>query len=503
VGTDDGSVQLTRDGGGSWENLVDRIPGVPDNTWVPHIEASKHDAGTAYVVFDGHRFGDWTTYTFRTTDFGQSWQALAPEQIDGYVHVIEEDPVEPRLLFLGAEFGLYVSLDAGANWRKWTHGDYPAGAPTRALVVHPRDHDLAVGTHGRGAWILDDVRPLRALAADPALAEADLHLFDVPDAIAHARAMSGPFYFPGDTRYQGANRPYGALLSYLVSGNAAAAAAGSADATGADEADEAEEAAGAETAAEGDEADGEPGGGGPDATVTIEIMQSDTLVRTLEGPAKPGVNRIAWGLQRKGIPAPDADPDDPEPSGPEVLPGTYTVRVSLGEHTSEGTVQVLPDPRREPSVAVLQANLEVWDRGQRKLVELDAAEERLESTLETLAHHRARLDDWSAPDPSVRDSLLAETRELRSRANELLDRLRMPPAKGIVQDTTAAAGLRRALGEAAGSPYAPSQGRLQQLDWAEARVDAVLREVEAFHAQEVPAYRETLRSAGFELLGGG
>jgi hypothetical protein len=154
-------------------------------------------------------------------------------------------------------------------------------------------------------------------------------------------------------------------------------------------------------------------------------------------------------------------------------------------------------------VAVLQANQEVWNRGQRTLVELDAAEVRLESTLEALDHHRERLEDWSAPDATVRDSLLARTREVRSRANELLDRLRMPPAKGIVQDTTVAAGLRRALGEATGSPYAPSRGRLQQLDWAEARVDAVLRQVEAFHAQEVPAYREALRQAGFELLGGG
>ena len=323
VGTDDGNVQVSRTGGGDWENVVSRIGGVPDNTWVPHIEASKHHGGTAYVVFDGHRNGDWEPYVYKTEDYGRRWSELSTDQIDGYVHVIEEDPVEPNLLFLGTEFGLYVSLDGGENWSKFTHGGYPAGAPTRALVVHPRDHDLAIGTHGRGAWIIDDIRPLRAVAARPELRESDLHLFPVPEAIQHTRGISGPYYFPGDGAFQGENRSYGALLSYLVSDSLANAVAG-----------------------EGGDGPGGPAGfgaffGGAAGTsgsgpATIEILHSDSVIRTFRGPARAGVNRTAWALDRKGVVPLDADEDDDEPAGPQVLPGTYGVRVTVGDYSSEG-----------------------------------------------------------------------------------------------------------------------------------------------------------------------
>ncbi|MGD2071552.1 MAG: hypothetical protein PVI57_23005 [Gemmatimonadota bacterium] len=494
VGTDDGNVQITRNGGADWENVVDNVPGVPDNTWVPHIEASKHDAGTAYVVFDGHRTGDWTPYVFRTTDYGQSWTPLSPGQIDGFVHVVEEDPVEPNLLFLGSEFGLYFSLDRGANWRKWTHGGYPEGVPTRALVVHPRDHDLAIGTHGRGAWIIDDIRPLREMAADPALAEADLHLFGPPPAYQHTVGMTGPFYFPGDTKFQGENRPYGALLSYLVSPAVADSVAG-----------EGEGGASGGGEQEGFAAFfGGGGGGGGSGPATIEIMDADSVIRTLEGPAEAGVNRAVWGLERKGVPAPDADPDDPEPSGPPVLPGTYGVRVTVSDHTSEGTVEVLPDPRRPRSVEVIRANLDVYWEGQAKLADLQAASRRLSETQRTLELYEGRLEEWDGADEAVRDSLVEATGTVKERLDELLGRLRMPPnLGGIRADTTVTSALGQAVGEATGTPYAPSAGRTAHLEWAMAEADRLLSEIERFYGADVPEYRERLDDAGFDLLSGG
>jgi photosystem II stability/assembly factor-like uncharacterized protein len=485
VGTDDGNVQVTRDAGATWTNVVDRIRGVPDHTWVPHIEASEHSAGRAYVVFDDHRRGNWETYVFRTDDYGRSWRPLSPDQIDGYVHAIEEDPTEPNLLFLGAEFGLYFSLNGGESWRKWTHGDFPAGAPTRALIVHKRDADLAVGTHGRGAWIIDDIRPLREMASGAV--SGDLHLFEVPHAIQHTRALSGPFYFPGDTKYQGPNRPYGTLISYYISSDLAALV---------------EE--------EGEDAPTEAGGGGfadffggagagPGGPATIEILQADTLVRTLEGPAEPGVNRIAWGLERKGIPAPDAGEDDPEPAGPEVFPGTYGVRVSVNGDTVVGSVTVEPDPRRQKSRDVLAANLAQWRRGQETLGELRAALRRLEETREILDLYERRLEDWEGRE-GLRDSLVAGTGEVGDRLDALLDGLRMPPTKGIVDDTTIVSRLQTALGEATGTPYAPSAGRVANLDWALEEARDVLGQIEAFYAREIPEYRDSLEGAGFDLL---
>jgi photosystem II stability/assembly factor-like uncharacterized protein len=488
VGTDDGNVQVTRDGGATWTNVVDRIPGVPEHTWVPHIEASRHAAGRAYVVFDGHRDGNWETYAFRTDDFGRGWTALSPDQVDGYVHVIEEDPVEPNLLFLGAEFGLYFSLDGGESWRRWAPGDYPVGAPTRALVVHPRDHDLAVGTHGRGAWIIDDVRPLRALAADPGIASSDLHLFEVPDAVQHTRGMTGPFYFPGDTKYHGPNRPYGALISYMVSAAAAEAAA-----------DEAAESSGEEEVAD-PESDASGSDEGP---ATIEILEADSVIRTLRGPADAGVNRVTWGLRRRGFQRPDADEDDPEPAGPEVVPGTYGVRITLGDRVAEGTVEVVPDPRTDRPVVAMRQNLETVVRGERAMADLRSAIDRLERTQAALELHASELERWGTDANAVRDSLIERTEELQERATHFLDRLRLPEdTRGIVDDTTATAELDAALGRATSTADRPSPGRLAELEWRLAAADGLLREIERFYAVEVPAYREALTAAGFEILGG-
>ncbi|MGH7576154.1 MAG: hypothetical protein ACREM1_13645, partial [Longimicrobiales bacterium] len=489
VGTDDGNVQVTRDGGGAWTNVVDRIRDVPAATWVPHIEASKHVAGRAYVVFDDHRRGDWTPYVYRTDDYGETWQPLSPEQVDGFALVIEEDPVEPRLLFLGTEFGLYVSFDEGGSWRRWTNGGYPAGTPTHALVVHPRDHALVIGTHGRGAWIIDDIRPLRALAGDEALRARDLHLFDLPPAIQHARGISGPFYFPGDTRYMGPNRPYGALISYWV-GEAAAESA-------------AADTAGREGSAEAAEQSFMPGpqsgGRGP---ASIEILEADSVIRTLEGPAKAGVNRISWALERKGFPQPGAAPDAPEPAGPEVLPGQYTVRVRLDADTVQGAVDVLQDPRTDRPLVAMRQNLEAIMRGQETLARLRTARDRLERTRSALDLYGKELKRWEQADSVTRTTLVERTDSVSARVTRLLDRLRLPPdTKGIVRDTTVTSKVAQALGRATSTPDAPAPGRVAELDWNVARADALFQEIERFLTNEIPEYREALRGAGFELLG--
>ncbi len=487
VGTDDGNVQVTRDGGRTWTNVVSRIRGVPAATWVPHIEASKHAAGTAYVVFDNHRRGDWTPYVYRTTNYGESWQPLAPAQIDGYALALEEDPVEPNLLFLGTEFGLYVSLDGGRGWQRWANGGYPAAASTMALVVHPRDHDLAIGTHGRGAWIVDDIRPVRALARNARLAESDLALFDVPPAIQHTRGMSGPFYFPGDTKYHAPNRPYGALISYWV--GAAAAKTVAAD-TGA-----------APAPGGGGFMPGAPSGGrGP---ARIEILEGDSVIRTLRGPAKYGVNRIAWGLERRGWPQPGAAPDAPEPGGIEVLPGRYGVRVRLGDHVAEGIVEVRQDPRTDrPLVAMRQAEETVL-RGQRVVADLRRAADRLQRTQAALDLYAKELKRWEAADSATRASLVERTDSVKAHAGALLARLRLQDdVKGIVQDTTVMSGLQEAIGRAVSTADRPTPARVQVLDREVARASALLADIERFHATEVRAYRDAVRSAGFELLGG-
>ncbi|HSU81421.1 MAG TPA: hypothetical protein VLR69_03330, partial [Thermoanaerobaculia bacterium] len=157
VGTDDGRLHLTRDGGQTWTSLEKNVPGVPANTWIPCILPSKYDAASAFVVFDNHRREDFTPYVYRTDDWGKTWKSLAPRDLHGYALAVEQDPADKSLLFLGTEFDLYVSFDGGAHWTPWKNG-----LPTTsmmALKIHPRDLDLVIGTHGRAVWILDDITP--------------------------------------------------------------------------------------------------------------------------------------------------------------------------------------------------------------------------------------------------------------------------------------------------------------------------------------------------------
>lgn len=339
VGTDDGRVHVTRDGGTSWRSVENRLPGLPQHTWCPHIEASKFAAGTAYAVFDGHRTADWTPYVYVTEDFGETWRSLATPTIDGYCLVIEQDPVQGNLLWLGTEFGLYVTLDGGATWHRWRHG-VPA-CSAMAITTHPRDGDLIVATHGRSIFVVDDITPLRTL--DAALLAQPLHLFPIQPAIAWETRQSPGSRFPGNDEFRGATRERGAFVHVVV--NASELAHPDAEAEKARKAVQQEAAAPATKAADQE----------PRDQVTVEVRDTGgQLVRTFRREVKLGLNRIVWRLERDGTPGPSRDlQTDPElpPPGRGVLPGEYTVTVRFqGQERSE-KVTVMPDPRVEIPLA--------------------------------------------------------------------------------------------------------------------------------------------------------
>ncbi|HQU60351.1 MAG TPA: hypothetical protein PLU64_14200, partial [Saprospiraceae bacterium] len=164
VGTDDGNVQVTFDGGKNWANLTGNFPGLPKNTWAYHIEPSNFDRQTAYAVFEGHTRNDGNTYVFKTTDGGKTWASIVTADIEGFARCIQEDFVNPNLLYLGTEFGLYVTIDGGQNWSKFTN-NMPAVA-VHYVTLHPRDNALVLATHGRGIMIIDDITPLRQLTPE-------------------------------------------------------------------------------------------------------------------------------------------------------------------------------------------------------------------------------------------------------------------------------------------------------------------------------------------------
>jgi hypothetical protein len=209
VGTDDGNVQFTGNGGETWTNVRPNIKGVPPGIWCSRVEASRFDDGTCYVTFDGHRSDDFHPYVFKTTDFGKTWRAIAAGIPDGQpVYVIREDPVNRNLLFLGTEFSVFFSRNAGESW-----SSLKLNAPTVAfhdLIIHPRDNDLIAGTHGRGIWILDDISALRKATDD--VVKQDAVLFEAERPGTRWLRIQRGGYGRGDLFFQGENPPDGALI---------------------------------------------------------------------------------------------------------------------------------------------------------------------------------------------------------------------------------------------------------------------------------------------------
>jgi photosystem II stability/assembly factor-like uncharacterized protein len=468
VGTDDGRLQLTQDAGASWTSMEDRLFDVPRNTWIPHIEASGHEPGRAYVVLDDHRRANWEAYVFRTDDFGATWTRLDTSGVFGYGHVIEEDPVDPNLLFLGTEFGLYVSRDGGASWDKWTHG-FPT-APVRDLVVHPRDHDLVIGTHGRAIWVLDDIRPLRNVS-DEESAKA-LHIVDPPATVQYrVKQSTGGTRFNGHEVFEGDVRPRAGLISFFAQLS--------------------------------DEEDAPT-----EATITI-IDMSDTPILRFRHEVTDGLNRVQWNLRHAG-PRDVRDLRDPleRPGGPECLPGAYTVEVVFGDASDQAKLLVLADPRVDSTPPGRAARLDA----QRAMIALyDRATvqmERIDRVRADAAWIRARLEEsrvaGSDPDDEHPHQGLVDALDVLDEAIDAADEhFRTPEGtKGItgvdrVSDQLGVASWRLGSSWDPPSPaFNKAVGRAQvSLEVGEAAVADVLGE-------PLAAVRETLAAAGFSPLSG-
>jgi photosystem II stability/assembly factor-like uncharacterized protein len=374
VGTDDGNVQVSRDGGRTWENVVGNIPGVPKNTYVSRVVASRSGEGTAYVTFDGHRSNDFTPYVYMTTDFGKTWRSLRSNLPDGHtINVIREHPRNPNLLFIGTEFGLFVSFDRGGRWIRLKN-NLPT-VPVDDIQIHPRENDLILGTHGRSIFILDDITPLEQLS--PAVLDSDLHVFDIRPA-----TMYRLYAHKGNTGHKffiAPNPPYGAIIHYYLK---------------------------------------TPLGEKEEVKITI-VDREGRVVRELRGPREAGIHRVAWDLRHEPPVRAEAEPSVGPfgaPSGPLVLPGEYTVRVSAGSRQVSRTVRVEEDPRLHVSEDELRAHRDAWHRVGRLYASADVARRRV-------VELRTRVIEWVEglkrqpnASPSVQAalaSLLKELDELR------------------------------------------------------------------------------------------
>ena len=322
-GTDDGLVQVTEDGGKSWRR-IEKFPGIPEMTYVSHLTASAHDASTVYATFDNHNMGDFKPYILKSADRGRSWSSAAgdlPER--GSVHTVVEDPVDRNLLFAGTEFGCYFTKDGGAHWIR-----LKGGLPTiavRDIAIQKRENDLVLATFGRGFYILDDYTPLRLASA----AEFEKPAHSFPVKTARISVEPSPLglrgrAFLGASFYEGANPPFGAILTYYLKDELKTNVKRRHEAE-----KEAEKSAAAAPYPTLNQLREEAAEEEPAVLVTISDAQG-RAIRTLAAPATAGVHRINWDLRfppanpTSLAPPPSDDGFSQPATGPLVVPGRYT-----------------------------------------------------------------------------------------------------------------------------------------------------------------------------------
>ncbi len=492
VGTDDGRIQVTRDGGTSWASVEANLHGVPAGAWIPQVEPSPFDAAAAFVVLDDHRRSNLTPYVFATTDYGKTWRSLATRDLRGYALSIVQDPVDRDLLFLGTELGLWFSEDGGASWIPFRHG-LPAAVSVMALAIQARDGDLIVGTHGRALYVVDDIAALRGLRRKTL--EEPLHLFPIAPAQQHTVAPGVGPRGGGSGDFKGENRAYGALVTYSL------------DLPGLSL-----PAKGRESETAREKADAKDGKGPrPETKTTIEIRDAaGRLVRSFEGSADLGINRTAWDLQRRPFREPPSERSEFERGTPEVGPGVYGVVVRFRGHEAKGTVTVLPDPAAAGETAAdwaaREAAIERADALQGSTV---AAIERVIAAKADVARIKAKLAQREEAAAAAAGTVgNRPPSPLATAADALADhlaaverRLWVPPhTQGLYREgdvMSRLGNLKQSVGAGWGPPDATRQEELAQA--ADFTAKAVA-EVDHLFATEVADFRQQAEKAALGLL---
>jgi len=495
VGTDDGRVHVTRDGGGQWTRVDERARGVPAGAWVPMVTPSPHEADTAFVVFDDHRRSNMQPYVYRVSDYGRRWERLATDEVAGYALAVLQDPVDPELLFLGTEFGLYFSTDGGEAWTRFT-----AGLPTVSVMdmaIQERETDLVLGTHGRSVFIIDDYSALRGITA--ADFDADLKILSASDGQHYRRNPTSSTRFTGSGEFRGENEPYGVMVTFMAGG---------------DDLPHPEAARKQQRLASLNPERGGKAGGDDDAQdswppkVTVEVQDdSGQLIRSFKTPVHQGINRITWDMRADGVrpaPGPDFKPiDDGLPPGPEVPPGAYRVTLRLGDAQATVEARTLPDPRSDAS----QEELEASFAARMELLELEDA---LVTALERIDHARSDVRTLAelagkraqAADNPALEKLRDQTSQVARSLDELESRFRnLPETKGIVYDDDKIGSILGLAGYFLSStPGEPTSTATVYIGLARQALEEGLAAINELMAGELAALRAAADEAGVGLL---
>ena len=499
VGTDDGLIQVTEDGGKNWRR-IEKFPGVADMAYVSRIIASNHEPNTVYAAFDNHQNADFKPYLLKSTDAGRTWVAIngnLPK--NGPVWAIAEDQVNPNLLFAGTEFGLFFSVDGGRRWVQ-----LKGGLPTiavRDINIQRRENDLVLGTFGRGIYILDNYTPLRSIK--PEVLKQESVVFPVKDALMYIQAQplgGRGKSFQGESFFTADNPPFGTTVSYYLK---------DALKTRKEKRQDAEKEAlkkgvpipwPSQTDLRAEEEEEAP------AIIVTVTDSTGRVVRRLSGPPTAGIQRVNWDLRYPaatlaGPPPPDADPDFEPPSGPLVMPGTYRVEIAK---RVDGVLTSLGQPQEFQVIVEGQEKMSISDRA--ALVEFQQKAARLQrgvngalEVANALKPRLAAIKRAIAETPSLPERLQEDATALDKRTNEILRVLRGDSAARQRNMNTPPSISERVgyiVGSQRMSTASPTQTQLNQYSAAAQEFGAVLAQLHQLIEVDLAKLEKQLEAAG-------
>jgi hypothetical protein len=472
AGTNDGLVQVTRDAGKTWTNVTANVPGILSWGSVRHIEPSKYDAGSAYIIVDGHQENNRDPWVYRTKDFGKTWKLIVsgiPKSVVSYAHIIREDPVRRGLLYLGTEGGLFVSFDDGDHWQPMQLG--MPHAPVYGLVIQEHFNDLVVATYGRGFYILDDLSPLQKVTSEVASAAATLFAPRSAYRFQNIEANVAP----NDDPTAGSNPQYGAAINYWL------------------------------------------GSGGGTAAIAI-LDAAGKTVRTIEGTTRAGLNRVYWDLssepsktaRMRTKPLEDAEftmDRDGTRAAPgfgtlSVLlpPGRYTVRLTAAGKTMTQPLQVLKDPNETVSAVDMNAAIGLLQNVQADmsssadmLNQIESVRSQLDSLLAQVGSNSSMGDVRSGGDSLARKFMSTEGNLIDLRmTGRGQDEVRYPAKIG--------AQLNYLAGGIAASDFAPANQQQQVAQVLAKQVRDTRTALQSLINNDLSKFNALLRSKGLKTI---
>lgn len=463
AGTDDGNVQLTRDGGKTWTRT--RIPAMATGAWITQIKASRHHAGEAFVVVNDYRRGDFKPYIFRTKDFGKTWtNMLAGKNVNGYALCVLPDPVEPNLIFAGTEHGVWVSFDNGNSFLHWKNETFPA-VSTFDMVQQEREADLVIATFGRALWVLDDIRPLRSMAANNGkIFTGSLKVFSAPDAY-QANYRQAPGYdWSTYGLWDAQNRRRGAAVSYFIADKNVSTK----------------------------------------DSVLVRIYNSkNELVRNLKWTAAEGLNRQWWGMEERGFRQPSTarNRSGVEPSGMQADPGKYKLVLQYGKALDSTYVNILEDPRLNKSLAVKTAQRTMLDRLRKSSDRLLTGMDRLAESEDLLTKMQAQLKGLTGRDiDSLRKATTAMQDSLKSIRDQIVGQRTERQGISRPANVSVLNHMQLAQSYITSKSIAPGEQEARLVQNAEAVIASVVGRINRFYANDWAAYRKLAEQTRINLF---